>query len=142
MISNIITKEATRFGHSAKEFKSVTRTRLKLKGASPSVSIDHQLNTYESAKQFHEALMTVRLIGSLLERAPVELFEAKGAHEMVRMPFPAQSGDAAACHRLATGGADGASLQVIVMLTEGLTIQFEVLTANKFHSTVLQKKEL
>jgi len=56
-------------------------------------------------EQFLETRMAVRLLVLFFERPLVELFQAKSAHEMLRMELLEHGRDATARDRLVTSGA-------------------------------------
>lgn len=72
-----------------------------------------------------EAVMAVRLIVLLLEGALVELPEAEGADEVLRVELAEHGGDAAAGDGLVAARAEGAALAVVVGLAVWLPFVLE-----------------
>lgn len=58
------------------------------------------------AEELEEAVLTVRLVVLLLEGALVELLEAEGTDEVLRVELLSHGGDAAACDGLLAAGAE------------------------------------
>lgn len=74
------------------------------------------------AKELEEAVLTVRLVVLLLEGALVELLEAEGTDEMLRVELLGHGSNAAACDGLLAAGAQRTPPLMIVHLTVGLPI--------------------
>lgn len=72
-----------------------------------------------------EAVMAVRLIVLLLEGALVELPEAEGADEVLRVELAEHGGDAAAGDGLVAARAEGAAFAVVVGLAVWLPFVLE-----------------
>lgn len=77
------------------------------------------------AEELEEAVLTVRLVVLLLEGALVELLEAEGAHEVLRVELLGHGGDAAARDGLLAAGAQRAAPLVVVHLAVGLPVVLE-----------------
>jgi len=82
--------------------------------------------------------MAVRLVVLLLERTLVELFQAKGAHEMLRVEFLEHGGYATAGDRLVASGAQRPALGVVMRFAVRLTFVVEELTTGERHTAVLR----
>lgn len=124
-----------RFGTETRWCKcSTTRGHVTL--AHPRVSRT-QLNTV-SAEEFDKAVLAVRFVVLLLERAFVQLFKAEGADEMLGVKLLAHGGDAAAGYRLLTAGAERAASLVIMCLAVRLTLVLEETAIHERNETLLQ----
>ena len=77
------------------------------------------------AEELEEAVLAVRLVVLLLERALVELLEAEGADEVLRVELLGHGGDAAARDGLLAARAQGAPPLVVVRLAVGLPLVLE-----------------
>ena len=69
--------------------------------------------------------MTIRFLALLLERALVQLLEAEGADEVLRVELPEHGGDATAGDGLVAAGAQRASERVEVCLAVGPALVLE-----------------
>lgn len=81
--------------------------------------------TRRLAEELEEAVLTVRLVVLLLEGALVELLEAEGTDEVLRVELLGHGGDAAARDGLLAAGAQRAAPLVVVHLAVGLPVVLE-----------------
>lgn len=81
--------------------------------------------TCSLTEEFDEAAVAVRLVVLLFERALVELLEAEGAHEVLRVELLAHGRDAAARDGLLAAGAQRAAALVVVGLAVRLALVVE-----------------
>lgn len=77
------------------------------------------------AEELEEAVLTVRLVVLLLEGALVELLEAEGTDEVLRVELLGHGGDTAARDGLLAAGAQRAAPLVVVHLAVGLPVVLE-----------------
>lgn len=89
------------------------------------------------AEELEEAVLTVRLVVLLLEGALVELLEAKGTDEVLRMELLGHGGDAAAGDGLLAAGAQRAAPLMVVNLTVGLPIVLEEAAVDEWREAFL-----
>lgn len=89
------------------------------------------------AEELEEAVLTVRLVVLLLEGALVELLEAKGTDEVLRVELLGHGGDAAARDGLLAAGAQRASPLVVVHLTVGLPVVLEEAAVDEWREAFL-----
>jgi len=82
--------------------------------------------------------MAVRFLVLFFERSLVELFQAKGAHEMLRVELLEHGRDATARDRLMASSAQRPALGVIVRLAVGLALVVEELATDERHAAVLR----
>jgi len=89
-------------------------------------------------EQLLETRMAVRFLVLFFKSSLVELFQAKGAHEMLRVELLEHGCDATARDRLVASGAQRPALGVIVSLAVGLALVVEELATDERHTTVLR----
>lgn len=93
-------------------------------------------------EELEEAVLTVRLVVLLLEGALVELLEAKGTDEVLRMELLGHGGDAAARDGLLAAGAQRAAPLMVVHLTVGLPIVLEEAAVDEWREALPAHKTL
>lgn len=82
-------------------------------------------------KQFDEATLAVGFVVLLFERAFVELFQAEGADEVLRVELLGHGRDAAARDGLLTAGAERAAALVVVHLAVRPAVMLEEASVHK-----------
>lgn len=85
--------------------------------------------------------MTVRLFVLLFERSFVELFQAEGAHKVLRVKLLGHGGDAAASDRLLAARAERAAVLMVVNLTVWLAVMFEETAVHKRGEALLRIRD-
>ena len=93
-------------------------------------------------KQLHEAGMTVWPVILFFERALVQLLQAEGTDEVLRVELLAHRRDAAARNRLLAARTQRAPLGVVVGLTVGQALVVEELAARKWVVAILSIHEV
>jgi len=83
-----------------------------------------------------EAAVAVRLIALLFERAFLQLFQAVGADEVLRVELAEHGRYTAPGNRLMASGAEGATFGVVMCLAVGHPFMDEERTALEQHVTV------
>lgn len=96
---------------------------------------DTRLKTV-SAEEFDKAVLAVRFVVLLFERAFVQLFKAEGADKMLRVKLLAHGGDTAAGYRLLTAGAERAASLVIMCLAVRLPLVLEETAIHERNETL------
>lgn len=92
------------------------------------------------AKELDEAVLTVGLVVLLLEGAFVELLEAEGTDEVLRVELLGHGCDAAAGDGLLAARAERAAPLVVVHLAVGLPVMFEEAAIDEWREALLQGK--
>lgn len=92
-------------------------------------------------EQLDEAALTVGFVVLLFESAFVELFQAEGTDEVLRVELLGHGGDAAARDGLLTAGAEGAAPLVVVHLAVRLAVVLEEAAVHKRCEALLQRRE-
>lgn len=85
--------------------------------------------------------MTVRLFVLLFERSFVELLQAEGAREVLRVKLLGHGGDAAASDRLLAAGAERAAALVVVYLAVRLAVVFKETAVHKRGEALLRVRD-
>lgn len=93
------------------------------------------------AEELEEAVLTVRLVVLLLEGALVELLEAEGTDEVLRVELLGHGGDAAARDGLLAAGAQRAAPLVVVHLAVGLPVVLEEAAVDERREAFLRAEE-
>lgn len=91
------------------------------------------------AEELEEAVLAVRLVVLLLERALVELLEAEGADEVLRVELLGHGGDAAARDGLLAARAQGAPPLVVVRLAVGLPLVLKEAAVDERREALLER---
>lgn len=97
-------------------------------------------NAHCSTKQLIEAAVTVGLVVLLLERALVQLLQAEGAHEMLRMEFLEHGRNAASGDGFRAAGAQRAALGVVMRLAVRQTVVVEERAALERLTAILKRR--
>jgi len=82
--------------------------------------------------------MAIRFVVLFFERSLVELFQAKSAHEMLRVEFLEHGGYTTAGDRFMASGAQRPTFGVIMRFAVRLAFVVEELTTDEWHTAVLR----
>lgn len=89
-------------------------------------------------EELDEAAVAVRFVVLFFKRAFVELFQAEGAHKVLRVELLGHGCDAAARDWLLTAGAERAAALVVVHFTVGLAVVLEETAVHKRGEALLR----
>lgn len=86
--------------------------------------------------------MAVRFVVLFFKGAFVELFQAEGAHKVLRVELLGHGCDAASRDGLLTAGAEGAAALVVVHFTVGLAVVLKETSIHKWGEALPANKTL